>query len=518
MIPCQQFGGSAASNPMKTTTREKWICGAMLAALCGTAYPEEPVKLPLVPYPRQVELTGGSFTPAGRLALVHDEDGRMKELAETLASDLAVLGFTASHGEVQPGENAGRIRLSLRKDPDLGVEGYRLNIDADVAITAATPDGLFWGTRTLLQLLHAGPGKDIPRLAITDKPEFSYRGLMIDNARNFHSIDFHIGTVKRIAAYKMNRYQIHFSDQQSYTLPSEAFPGLPTEGRHHSAAEIGRLVEAAKRYHVEIVPEIDVPGHAAALIRGIEGLGCDGDGRKICIGRESSYEALEKLFSEVMEMIPGKYWHLGADEVSYSGTRCRGCATGMKDEGFQDADPLFNHFINRMNGFLKGKGRQVLVWEGFSPTADPIVDRDILVCPFDVKHAGKMPDDYFKAGYRVLNTSWSPLYVADRISMTTPEDMALWSPFMFGAGRSPQPFRYWKKYRPEDYLDKIVGAQVCSWEIEEKAEEGLLFGTGPGFHDYGRPGPRVPIVAERVWTGSDTTARDLLERVGASYW
>jgi len=171
-----------------------------------------------------------------------------------------------------------------------------------------------------------------------------------------------------------------------------------------------------------------------------------------------------------------------------------------------------------MHGFVKSKGRKMLVWEGFSPILDPKVDKDILVCPFDVKHRGHMPGDYFKAGYTVLNTSWTPLYVADNLYMTTPEIIARWSPYMFGAGRSPQPFAYWKKFKPEDYRGKIIGGQMCSWYLEEKAEEGLLFGTGPGFYDYGRPAPRAQIMAERLWTGSSTTAKDLLERVGASYW
>ena len=99
-----------------------------------------------------------------------------------------------------------------------------------------------------------------------------------------------------------------------------------------------------------------------------------------------------------------------------------------------------------------------------------------------------------------------------------PEIIALWSPYMFGAGRSPQPFAYWKKFNPDEYQGKILGGQMCSWDIEEKAEEGLLLGTGPGFPEYGRPAPRLPIMAERVWTGSKTTAKDLLERVGANYW
>lgn len=507
-------------DPMKANSPAYWLqipC-AIIAAFIASGIFAEAESLPLVPYPQKVELKEGTFTPSAPLNLVYAPEGGIKEIADVLLSDLNESGYKVSREGGQSDPSSQRIELTLRKEPNLGKEGYELRIDKNVSITASSPDGLFWGTRTLLQLLHAGPGKSIPHCTISDKPEFAYRGLMIDNARNFHPIDFHIQMVKRLASFKINRYQIHFSDHESYTLPSELFPNLPTKDRHYTKAEIVRLVEVAKLYHVAIVPEIDVPGHAAALLKGIKDLGCDVGGDKICIGQETSYQSLEKLFSEVMGMIPGDYWHLGADEVSYSGTRCKSCLARMESEQFKEEDQLFNYFINRMNRFLKSQGRQVLVWEGFSPTVEPLVDRDILVCPFDVKKAGKMPVDYLKAGYQLLNTSWSPLYVADKTSMTTPEDLARWSPYMFGAGRSPHPFQYWKKFDPADYPQKIIGAQVCSWDIEEKAQEGLLFGTGPGFPDYGRPAPRVPIVAERTWTGSATSAQDLMERVGSSYW
>jgi hypothetical protein len=126
-----------------------------------------------------------------------------------------------------------------------------------------------------------------------------------------------------------------------------------------------------------------------------------------------------------------------------------------------------------------------------------------------------MPTDYLDAGYELMNTAWSPLYVADNIYMTTPEIIARWTPWMFGAGRSPQPFARWQKLEETPH---ILGAQVCSWAIEEKAEMGLLFGKGPGFPEYGRPGPRAQIAAERMWTGGRTSYKSLLERTGASYW
>ncbi len=491
-------------------------------AFCGEA---DSSRLPLVPYPQEIALGKGDFTPQKVLVLKFLEGhASITRIAETFARDLSAIGFSASHGKALPAETPGIVELSIRHDDKLGEEGYRLTIDSKVSIVAATSEGLFWGTRTLLQLLQAGPGKAVPRLAISDKPEFEYRGLMIDNARRFHSLDFHIQTIKRMSSFKLNRYQIHFSDDQSYTLPSDVFAKLPTKDRHYSREQIRQLVAAGREYHVMIVPEIDVPGHARALIAGIPSIKCTnvpaGKGaKKLCVGKEETYEALEKLFSEIMEMLPGEYWHLGADEVRYGATSCDACLKRMKDEKLADGDQLFHYFINRMHRFFKSKGRTMLVWEGFHPDRGPVVDKDIIVCPFDVKHKGHMPSDYFKAGYKTLNTAWSPLYVADRLYMTTPEILARWSPYMFGAGRSPQPLAYWKKFSPGS-LDpgQIIGAQMCSWANEEKAEEGLLFGTGAGFFDYGRPGPRVQIMAERLWTGSRTNPKDLLERVGKAYW
>ncbi len=356
---------------------------------------------------------------------------------------------------------------------------------------------------------------------IEDKPMLEYRGLLIDNARSFHSLEFHLKTIRQMSYYKMNRYQIHFSDHESYTLPSDKFPDLPTKGRHFSKEDVSQLQEVAERYHVEIVPEIDVPGHSGALTSGIPELNCthlEGNSAKLCIGKESTYEILKELFSEVMEMFPGTYWHLGADEVHYSdldACECTACKTRMKENNFTKGIEVYQSFINEMYAFIKKEKREMFVWEGFDPYSEPEINKEILVCPFDVKFKGKMPADYMNKGYRILNTSWTPLYIADGIYMTTPEIIARWNPYMFGAGRSPQPYAYWEKFKPTPL---VIGAQMCSWAIEEAAEEGLIFGTGPGYPEYGRPAPRLQIVAERVWTGSSTSYTDLLERVGEAYW
>lgn len=476
----------------------------------------------LVPWPQKITFNAGDFVPKRTIELVsRDNRNEIKSLIETFTKDLAESGYTVSASREKTSPGKSYIILNLTDDQSFVKEAYQLKVDADITITAGSITGLFWGTRTALQLLSGGAGSSVSKMDIEDKPMLEYRGLLIDNARSFHSLEFHLKTIRQMSSYKMNRYQIHFSDHESYTLPSDKFPDLPTRGRHFSKEDVRQLQELAKRYHVEIVPEIDVPGHSRALTTGIPELNCTDaieNAGKLCIGKESTYKILKELFSEIMEMFPGKYWHLGADEVSYSDLdvcTCTECKARMKDKNFTKGLELYQSFINEMYAFVKWKKREMFVWEGFDPALEPIINKEIIVCPFDVKHKGKMPADYMNVGYRILNTSWTPLYVADKIYMTTPEIIARWTPYMFGAGRSPNPYAYWKKFNETPL---VIGAQVCSWDIEEKAEEGLIFGTGPGFPEYGKPAPRLQIVAERVWTGSSTTYIDLLERVGEAYW
>jgi hexosaminidase len=415
------------------------------------------------------------------------------------------------------------IEMSVTEPMDvaLGGEGYRLRVSDKIHIAANTSDGIFWASRTLLQLLVNGPGHGVPTLDVEDTPSYGYRGIMMDAARNHHSLDFHLEMVRRMSSYKLNHYMIHFSDNESYTLPSVRYPELPTGGMHYTREEIELLVETARRYHVTIVPSIDVPGHAAALVRGIPALGFSPNPRAINIAQEETYYILQDLFDEVMSMFPGAYWHLGADEIRFPDLQeapDRSYRAWMKERNLKTGGQLLNYFINRMHVYVQSKGKKMLVWEGFDPAQQPQVHRDIIVCPFDVKFDGRMPRDYIKAGYRLLNTSWSPLYIANKIYMTTPEIMALWTPYMFGAGRSPQPFRYWKKLTPEDVTTEIIGAQMCSWGNEAAAEWGMFFGDMPGYPDYGRPAPRAQIFSERIWDGGKTNPADLLERTGAAYW
>ena len=460
----------------------------------------------LVPWPQKVTMRGGSLAAPKSLCIVVAGGSTTRRVAETLVDDLRELGFAPTLTGKSP-----KIILGLSADKTLGVEGYRLEVDKDIRITAATDTGLFWGTRTLLQLLAKGPGKPIPHLSIADKPLIPLRIVMIDVARQFHSIGFHRRMVKRLASYKLNAYHIHFSDDQSYTLPSEKYPTLAKPGRNYTKDELKDLVKLAGRYHVTIIPEVDMPGHSEALSRAVPEVACrEIAGQPICPSSNRSFEILRNLITEVTDIFPGPYFHIGADEVNFrSWEECPDCRARKISESLNDNDSLYNWFINRVNGYVRSKGRTTIVWDGFKTTTRPAVDKNVLVDEWDIGCV--MPGDLLAAGYDLINASAAPLYVV-RTWSSTPQNVAEWDVWHFGLVNQPPPY-----LAPEMTPSKrLRGVCSCSWENSEEVEGAVLFGIGPSAPTYVDPAPRVPPMAERAWTGSATTAVDLLERVGAT--
>ena len=153
-----------------------------------------------------------------------------------------------------------------------GAESYELTLDASgLRIVAEGAAGLFYGTRTVLQLVGGAQHRQLPALRIIDAPVSTYRGLMIDNVRKSHNFTFHMDFLERLAAYKLNVYHIHASDDQGYSMPSKSYPHLPMASAL-SAEEAAALQAKAAELHVNIIAELDMPGHSSALINAIPAL------------------------------------------------------------------------------------------------------------------------------------------------------------------------------------------------------------------------------------------------------
>ena len=498
----------------------KWTaCVVAVIVMCGLAGMSQGVEEqkmespPLVPWPAKITIRPGQYTIPKEPVIEWfspDQGEAALRIAQTFAEDLQRLGFEPAVRSLTARPYSVPFELEIRPDVALGDEGYRLLAGDGIRVQANTERGLFWGTRTALQLVESGPDSAVPFIEIVDAPEYGYRAVMVDVARQFHSLDFHKWMIRKLARYKLNLYHIHFTDDQSWTLPSEAFPDLPTSDRHYTKDEIKDLVDYAAKYHVTILPEIDIPGHSSVLCAAVPDVVCTGKkpSNVVCAGSEKSYAAIETLLGEAIALFPGPYFHIGADEVNVGvWDGCPECAAAVEKHGLGDHHALYNVFINRIHAFVKGKGKTMIVWEGFDPRREPTVDAGIIVEQWWNGYV--RPEANLKAGHTLINASWAPLYLVHS-TVNPPEIIAQWHPMLFGAGVTMQPVDAMIKL---DAKDKVLGTCMCSWENSEASEAGLCFGEGEQLDGYAVPAPRAQAFAERAWCGDRTEAKDLLARI-----
>ena len=286
-------------------------------------------------------------------------------------------------------------------------EGYELEVTANgVMIKASTESGAFYALQTLKQMTCEGSQKQIQCCKITDAPRFPYRGLHVDVSRHFRSIDFLKKQIDAMAMFKMNRMHIHLTDAAGWRMQIDAYPRLtsfaawrpqPTwkewwAGNRHYAEEgqeaafggyytkdeLCDLVEYAHSKHIEVIPEIEMPSHSEEVLAAYPELGCSGEAYKdadFCVGNEAVFTFLETVLSEVMEVFPSKYIHIGGDEAGKQHWKtCPKCQALMAKEGFSNVDQLQSYMIRRIERFVNSKGRKIIGWDeilqgGLAPDA-----------------------------------------------------------------------------------------------------------------------------------------------------
>lgn len=268
---------------------------------------------------------------------------------------------------------------------------YELVIDGDIKAVSRTNEGLFHAAMTLKQLIfdtYTGGISEIENCTIKDKPRFEYRGFMLDIVRHFFGKDIICELIDVLALAKCNVMHLHLSDNQGYRLESKAFPILNEKGNFRKgtrgdgkpvggylkASEVEEIVAYAAERYIEIVPEIDLPGHTVAMLAAMPEMGCTGevfdvaerfgiDDRILCVGREENYPVIEKILEEVAAMFPSKYFHIGGDEVPKTKwENCDKCKGVLKREGLSNFEHLQGYFTNRVTAMLKKFGKTAIVW------------------------------------------------------------------------------------------------------------------------------------------------------------
>ena len=366
--------------------------------------------LAIVPQPAKLTAGQGEYVLPRLILVTHDGDEQAKKAAELWAAELQRLIWRTAI--VRQGDGGIHFTRQGAK-AELGQEGYMLTATATgVTIQADADAGLFYGGVTLRQLLPAQPAGtnlkwSIPAVAIEDKPQMAWRGLMLDSCRHFQPADFVKKYIDLMALHKLNRLQWHLTEDQGWrieikkypklteigskraqTVTSESwggkneFDGLPHEG-FYTQAQIRELVAYAAARNITIMPEIEMPGHALAALAAYPEFSCTGGPFKVmekwgvaddvfCLGNDQTLQFLRDVLDEVTELFPSHYIHLGGDEapvVRYK--TCPKCQARMQAVGIAKGREieLQRYLYREMSAHLAKKGRCIIGWDDITEGA-----------------------------------------------------------------------------------------------------------------------------------------------------
>jgi len=363
----------------------------------------EPQVIPAVQYWQGGE---GVFD-SGRCRIVVDSSYRkeLKAVAQALCDDLVIL--TGRKTAIRNGSLSSRkkdtIFLTLNMNGQtVKPEGYILEINDGIVIRSESLQGLFWGTRTLCQMM--GQGRQLPRGTITDYPEYKLRSILLDVGRKFIPFDELLDWVRTISYFKMNEVHLHLNDNcapsyPGFRLEMKTIPGLASEDGFYTQDQIRQLQDFAAVRGVTITPEIDSPGHSRAFTKVRPDLALRGWGAQyLDINNEQTYRFMEKVFDEVVPLFDSPEIHIGTDEYRLSGN----------DEQKQMIGETFRQYINHFSDYIGQKGKTVRIWSGYEHmpgTTEP--DRSIVIDMWVTADAVNKS----KAGYKLINSTHLWTYI-----------------------------------------------------------------------------------------------------------
>jgi hexosaminidase len=364
----------------------------------------------IIPQPVSVKQASGKFIITAKTVIV-TKDPEEEKAADFFNGYLqSVYGFKLEKGS---SAKNNYIRLNTKKFIQKpSSDAYTLMVTSSgVTITGDTYPGTFYGIQSLIQLLPVTKSTvlNIPTVTITDAPRFNYRGMMLDVGRHFFPLPVVKKFIDYIALHKMNYFHWHLTDDQGWRIEIKKYPRLTEigstrnntiighypgtgndntpHGGFYTQDEIREVVQYAADRFITVVPEIEMPGHAEAALTAYNWLGCPGTGpykvegtwgvfnNVFCAGKDSTFQFLQDVIDEVLELFPSPYIHVGGDECPKTNwKKCPLCQARIKAEGLKDEHGLQSYFVQRMEKYINGKGRKIIGWDeilegGLAPNA-----------------------------------------------------------------------------------------------------------------------------------------------------
>ena len=376
-----------------------WVLG-----MCLTAHSLKAQSV--IPVPLKMEQGTGCFLLSENTKLYINLQGLEAQLLENC---LQALPVHLKKGKKKDTQNMLSLLITEKNHQLPSPESYTLSVTPQqILIRATSGAGLFYGMQTLLQLAQpSGAGSySIASVEIEDTPRFAYRGLMLDVSRHFSTKEFIKKQIDALAYYKINRLHLHLTDAAGWRLEIKKYPLLtefaawrtdPTwkqwwnggrkyvrfdapgaYGGYYTQDDIREILEYARQHYITVIPEIEMPSHSEEVLAAYPKLSCSGEPYKnsdFCVGNEETFTFLENVLTEVMELFPSEYIHIGGDEAGKSAWKtCPKCQKRMKDEHLANVDELQSYLIHRIEKFLNNHGRHLLGWDeilqgGIAPNA-----------------------------------------------------------------------------------------------------------------------------------------------------
>ena len=383
---------------MRKLTLLASVAVSLLLAGCAK---EQKETLSVIPVPLSADLQKGAFQLNDQTKLWIDAP---QEDKTRLADYIAGSPFQLDAALEEVVDNVVILQQVDRLPDITSSEGYVLEVTPkQVKIRAASGAGLFYGVQTFLQMVNEK--KELPVGTVTDE-RFAYRGMMLDVSRHFFDVNFVKKQIDAFAYYKLNRLHLHLTDAAGWRIEIDKYPRLtefaawrefPTwkewwnngrqyseegsenaYGGYYTKEDIRELVAYAESRYITIIPEIEMPAHSEEVLTAYPELSCTHEPYKqadFCVGNEKTFEFLENVLTEVMELFPSEYIHIGGDEAGKaSWPTCKLCQARMKKEGLKDVNELQSYLIHRIEVFLNGHNRKLLGWDeilegGLAPNA-----------------------------------------------------------------------------------------------------------------------------------------------------
>lgn len=407
----------------------------------------------------------------------------------------------------------GEGGICVKLNPSLAEEEYEIKGNT---VFAKTKAGASYGLSTMLQLLERDGDKYILKnTEISDKPDNKFRCLMIDLGRQFHEFETLLSYVDLCYVNKVKFLQLHFSDNEIWTLPLDCLPEVASKGKSYTKTELAFLVEYAKDAEIELVPEFEGIGHSAYLNSVYPNrFGNEYDTEKsnetdgaingelvyndniMCIGRPNIFEDIKAILTEIAEIFKySKYIHVGCDEARHQNwLSCKHCRKYMKENGFSSTRDTYSHFAKKIIDICFSLGRTPIVWEGFPKEGSEEISRDTIVISWENYY--QTTKELLDGGFKIINASWKPLYIVPPSTSFAgePNDTFMWSVADYD----------WNLYKWDNWAkfskayggieiepdENVLGGMLCTWNCKYEEEVERLLQD-------------IPALSDRTWNTTD---------------